>query len=573
MNRLLCLSCALALFLISLLPVLPARSQPLAVQNVTVVDVTDGTLRPNQTILINGSRIAAVGSADDVAVPEEAKTVDATGGYLIPGLWDMHVHTFNNNDPQPPNTWHFPLYLAHGVTGVRDMWVRPGEQAAQVHTWRQELEAGTFVGPRFGAIGTLVDGPPPIQKSDTVTTTVQAQAFVERLKTAHIDFVKVYNRLTPDAYRALVDAAHGAGLYVAGHVPAAISIADASEAEQRSVEHLDGVHYACSSKEDSLRARRVPLSYYLAQEFVDTHDPAQCAALYERLATNETWQVPTFTVFRPWTSQDLAVLADDEGLVYTPVDEATEWQGLRDFLTFAPPPVKQGMADLYALEQRIVREMHAAGVPLLAGTDIGNPYVYPGFSLVDEVKELVEAGLSPLAALQTATLNPARYLRRTDDLGTVETGKLADLVLLGANPLEDVDHLRRIRAVVVNGRLFTQEELERMKHEVLVNNYREALAQPQPLGVQPLEPKVLERFTGVYQQQEGDAEAEVMLQDGELRIRLDDWVDAVEPLGGALFRVRDSNVAYVFHTDAGGVVWGFEVNDGDRIATYRRADR
>lgn len=549
-----------------------ASAQPLAIQHVTVVDVTDGSLRPNQTVLLEGNRIAAIGTAGEMVIPSEAEIVDMAGGYVIPGLWDMHVHTFNNNDPQPPNTWTLPLYLANGVTGVRDMWVRPGEQAEQVRAWTRALDGGTFVGPRFGAIGTLVDGTPRIQQSDTVTTAAEARAFVAGLAEGGIDFVKVYSRLSPEAYHALVEAAHTAGLEVAGHGPNALSSFEVAAAGQRSIEHLTGVHETCSSQEDSLRAAGVQ-AFGAPALVVSTFDPAKCATLYERFAENETWQVPTIITNRVWNAEaSLDALRQDEGLLYTPMWEAAEWEWVGNFLTFSSEEDRAAYDDLYRLEQRIIGEMHAAGVPLLAGTDFGNPYIYPGFSLLDELAELVEAGLSPLAALQTATLNPARYLGRTDDLGTVEAGKLADLVLLDANPLEDIANVRQIRAVVMNGRLFTRDDLNRMKQDVLVKNYREALAQPVPLGVQPLDAEGLQRFAGTYGRVGREGKAEVTVEDGGLLVRFGNWTDVLEPIGGSLFRVTGSNVLYVFHPDVDGAVWGFEINDGGGVGMYRRAD-
>jgi len=559
----------LAALLTSLLIPGGAAAQSLAIQHVTVVNVTDGSHQPDQTVLIDGPRITAIGASDELAIPSGAEVVDGEGGFLIPGLWDMHVHTFNNNDPQPPNTWTFPLYLASGVTGVRDMWVKPGEQAEQVRTWQRQLEAGTFVGPRFGAIGTLVDGTPRIQKSDTVTTAAEARAFVAGLAEAGIDFVKVYSRLSPEAYHALVEAANEAGLDVAGHGPNALSSFEVAEAGQRSIEHLTGVHETCSSKEDSLRTAGVRASGSPGL-VVSTFNASKCATLYERFAASATWQVPTLITNRIWdATASLETLRLDEGGLYTPAWEAAEWEWVGGFLEFSSPEARAAYADLYALEQRMVGEMHAAGVPLLAGTDVGNPYIYPGFSLLDELAEFVEAGLSPLAALQTATLNPACYLGRTDELGTVEVGKLADLVLLDASPLDDIANVRRIRAVVANGRLYTHDELAALKADVLASHYREALALPPPLSAQPLD-DVARQLVGTYRREGRDSHAEVSIEGGSLRVHFGDWADPLESLGGTLFRVPGTSVHYIFHTDTDGLVWGFEVNDGDNVVMFRR---
>lgn len=561
----------LALLLLASGLATPANAQPLALRDVTVVDVTDGTLVPGRTVLIDGARIAAIGPADGLAVFPGATVVDAEGAFVIPGLWDMHVHTFNNNAPQPPNTWTLPLYLANGVTGVRDMWVKPGPQAEQVRAWQRELDAGSFMGPRFGAIGTLVDGTPPIQKSDTVSTAAEAAAFVATLAEGGIDFVKPYSRLSPEAYHGLVDAARTAGIEVAGHGPNALSTFEVADVGQRSIEHLTGVHETCSAQEDALRAEGVQ-AFDEPGRVVSTFDAAKCATLYARLAEREVWQVPTLITNRVWTGDArIDELRLDEGLLYTPTWEAAEWGWVEGFLAYTSADDRAAYEALYRMEQRIVGEMHAAGVPILAGTDFGNPYVYPGFSLLDELGELVEAGLSPLAALQAATLNPARYLHRTDDLGTVAEGRLADLVLLDANPLDDIEHVRQIRAVVMNGRLFTRDDLARMKQDVLVSHYREALAQPAPLGVKPLDEATAERLVGAYRDVDTGNEAEVALEGGELRVSFGDWVDALEPLGGSLFRVTGTNVLYLFQPGADGPARSFEINDGDGVMVFQRA--
>jgi len=563
----------LLLLLATLLPGGSATAQvePLVLHHVTVVDVTDGTLRPDQTVVVQGPRISGIGPSNEMALPPGATVVDAAGLYVIPGLWDMHVHTFNNNVTQPPNAWTFPLYLAHGVTGIRDMWVKPGKSADQVRTWRRELEEGSFVGPRFGDVGTLVDGTPPVQPgADTVVTPGAARTYVGELQAAGIDFVKVYSNLSPEVYDALVTAARDAGLYVAGHGPASLSSFDVAEAGQRSIEHLTGVHETCSSREDSLRSEGVG-PYDDPRAIVSTFDQEKCGRLYERFADRETWQVPTLITNRIWSANaSSALLLQDEGLVHTPVWEVAEWMWVKDFLANTSSEERKAFNDLYELEQSIVGAMHVAGVPLLAGTDFGNPYIYPGFSLLDELEEFEKAGLSPLAALQTATINPARYLQRTGDLGTVETGKLADLVLLDANPLEGTSNVRRIRAVVANGRLYTRAALDRMKRDLVSSNYREALEMPPPLDTRSVAVSTLQRFQGTYAREGRESTAEVALDEGRIRISFGDWVDQVEPIGGSTFRVAGSNVLYTFLTDSDGGVWGFEVNDGSTVVVYRR---
>lgn len=555
----------------------PSATPQIWITDVTVVDVRDGSLLPDRLVRIEGPRIVEIRAASDGvpptgAPPTEVAVVDGRGGYLIPGLWDMHVHVFNNNDAQPPNTWGFPLMLANGVTGVRDMWVKPGEASDQLAAWRRGLEDGTFVGPRFGAVGTLVDGDPPIQPgARIVTTAAEARAFVDEIRAAGIDFVKPYSHLSAEAYDALAHAADEAGLYLAGHGPDALTSRQVAESGQRSLEHLTGVHVSCSSIEDELRASEDELNYFMmGRVFVDTFDPDKCAELYRAFREHDTWQVPTLITNRIWElTADIESLRADEGLPYTPKWESAEWDWVEGLLAYSSPEERQGYAALYALERRIVGEMYEAGVPFLAGTDVGNPYIYPGFSLIDEIAEFVAAGLPPLAALQTATLNPARYLGRDDDLGTVTEGKLADLVLLDANPLDDVGNLSRVRAVFVNGRLFDHDTLQRMRIEVVEDHFLETLSLPVPLPAIATDPEALAALVGDYEFVEGDPLGEVTLVDGTLRVTFDDWVDELEWLGGSMFRVPGTSVYYVFLTDAEGEVWGFELNDGTEVLLYR----
>lgn len=552
-----------------------ADGQSLLLRDVTIVDVTDGSLRSEQSVRIEGGRIAEIALAGDLDVPAGATVVEASGKFLIPGLWDMHTHTFNNNAPQPPNTWTFPLFLANGVTGVRDMWVKPGEQSDLVRSWRREMANGTFLGPRFGAIGTLVDGTPPVQPgADTLRTAAEARAYVKRLHDANIDFVKIYSRLTPEVYSAIAEAATAAGMYIAGHGPVAMSSFEVADAGQRSIEHLTGLHATCSTDEDSLRAQDVGV-YTSPDRFISTFDEAKCARLYERLRSSETWQVPTLVTNRIW-AQDATLegLMQDEGILFVPMDEIAEWEWVSGFLEFTSPERRANFADLHELERRIVHAMNDAGVPLLAGTDFGNPYIYPGFSLHDELSEFVDAGLSPLEALQTATLNPARYLQRTDDLGTVDEGKLADLVLLDANPLVDITHARRISAVVLNGRLIQRDELDRMKNAVLADNYRKALAQPPGLVVQQPDVSELQRFVGTFLRHGKDGQAVVSVEGDVLRVDFGDWADVLESLGGTLFRVPGTTVTYVFHLSEaeGQPVWAFEIHEDGSVYTFHRGD-
>lgn len=477
---------SLVLPLLVFFPTVSALAQTvprsLALDQVTLVDVRDGTLRSAQTVLIRDDRISSIGASGTVAIPDEARVIDARGGFLIPGLWDMHVHLFNQITRRPPNLWYLPLFVANGVIGVREMWAKTAD-ATTLAEWRRRIRAGTLVGPRIGAAGALVDGPVAWwPTADRVATALEARRFVREADRAGLDFVKVYSNLGREAYVAAVDEARRVGLPVAGHIPLVMSAAEAASARQRSNEHLHQIREACSAGERTILEERTRLysgPFTTAQDDslwerhegmrAESYDPDACTAVSRQLAAAPMWQVPTLINERGYFLGASADFEHDPRLRFVPAEERRIWQEGLGGHGVEIATTSQGDSDekarRWAATQVVVRALALNGVPFLAGTDLGGPLLYPGFSLHDELALLVEAGLSPLQALQAATLNPARYLEATDSLGTVQAGKLADLVLLDANPLEDITHTQQIRAVVLRGRYLDREALDTLLAE------------------------------------------------------------------------------------------------------------
>jgi imidazolonepropionase-like amidohydrolase len=454
---------------------------PLVFMHVTVIDATGAPPQPDMTVVITGDRIAEIGLTQHVRIPDEAHVVDATGKFLIPGLWDMHVH-WNLTD-------FLPLFIANGVTGVRLMWGMPLH-----HTWRQDIERGTLLGPRMSIASPIVDGPNPIWPgSMVVRNAAEGRQAVTQLQQAGAEFIKVYSLLPRDAYFAIADEARQQGLPFAGHVPYAVSAAEAAEAGQHSIEHLTGILEACSTREEEVRRERVEAFMRrapgqrlpnparlrpLLRMMLETFSPEKATALFARLKHHQTWQCPTLTVLRSSAFLDDPTFRNDPRLKYMPAQIRTQWEPATDFRFQARTEDDFALARLvYQKQVELVGMMHRAGVEVLAGTDVLNPYCFPGFSLHDELELLVQAGLTPLEALQAATRNPARFLGKETAWGTVEQGKMADVVLLDANPLENIRHTRAIRAVVLNGRLLDRPTLDALLAQA------EAAAQvaPEPL--------------------------------------------------------------------------------------------
>ena len=429
-----------------------------AITNVTVIDTVSGALRPNVTVVVTGERITEVGPAVRVRVPGNAERVDGRGKFLIPGLWDMHFHWYDAET--------LPLWIANGITGARVMWGFPVH-----HQWRDEIGAGRQMGPRLVIGSSIIDGPSPVLgRMASVRTAEDARRAVAKAKADGADFVKVYQKLSREAYFAIADESTRLEIPFVGHLPTSITIADAARAGQRSLEHDATLRGSSSGESGVARALEIAFRDTPARQptnpdlrpflrmAVDTFSPAQAVALAQELNRNKTYVCPTLTLFRAmWMVADEG-FRKDARLKYLPA-------GLRErFQAFVDEPRTTDDVELwrqfYERHRESIRLMHEGRVPILAGTDGGEPYSFPAFGIHDELRLLVDAGLTPLEALQTATLNPARFFGRESELGTVAVGKLGDLVLLDANPINAITNTTKINAVVANGRLFRRADLD-----------------------------------------------------------------------------------------------------------------
>jgi len=415
-------------------------------EHATVIDGTGAPARKDVTVAIGGGRILSIDptAGQSVKPAANARVIDATGQFLIPGLWDMHFHL----DPLGSS---LRTLAASGITGIREMYSRI--PIATLGAWRSRPE-----NPRIAAAGFL-DG--PLMRTSELTPDAfavgnadEARLAVNLLKASGADFLKVYNSLPREAYFAIAQESKRLGIPFAGHVPEAISPAEASEAGQHSQEHLLNILLACSTREEELRAQRIllmndpaispvdralELGFPNPQDLFQSYDDAKAAALFKTFVKNGTWQTPTLALLQSFVADR---------------DRARRTVYMQDL----SPEVFDGwMARIQALLDRykkLVRDMHRAGVEFLAGTDTGpNNPVPVGTGLHDELELLVESGFTPMEALQTATRNPARYFGTLKDLGTIEAGKLADMVLLYANPLDDIRNTRKISLVILRGRI------------------------------------------------------------------------------------------------------------------------
>lgn len=431
-----------------------AGAGELAITDVRIVDVEHGRAGAPRTVLVRDGRVVAVSEA--LRAEPDREVLDGSGAWLVPGYVDAHVHLFNNASRRAPNDWAFALFLAHGVTGVREMAALPAD-LAQVERWNAAIDARGLLAPRVLATALLSGG----------ATREGIHARVEQSADSGAAFVKVFSDSGIERWRALRDAARTRSLRVVGHAPAATSLLDAVRAGLATNEHLMQAYEACSAHEDEWLASRAKLDGEALSALRDAQedavlasfDAARCARVARALARARAVQVPT------------AVLVATEARTFTgpPRDDAL-WPLLRSdeqarWLKYLAPEYRGD----HRLAQRrnaaslaIVGAFARAGVPLLAGSDAPMPRVYPGDSLHEELALFVQAGMSPAAALRSATIEPARAFGVDADLGTIAVGKRADFVLLDADPLRDIRATRRIRAVVLGGRVLGRAELDAM---------------------------------------------------------------------------------------------------------------
>jgi imidazolonepropionase-like amidohydrolase len=431
----------------------PALGQDkLAIVNVTIIDATDHPPRAHSTVIVQGDKIAAITRASD-RPPKGAKVIDGTGKFLIPGLWNNDLHGPAYGDAKEA----LLSLVSYGVTTVRDM----GAPLDDIVRLRAATASGELTGPRLFIAGPLMEGPVPVQMGLIVDlfSEMQARDEMRILEEHHVDYVEIDTSLTPELYSAIADQARRRHLPLVGHIPATVSAWDIVKAGQADVEHLGGrylnVLVSCSSDEA-----------YFNRVIGQTYNDLLTALKEKRPATEPQFKADfderLLSSFDEGKAQRLFDLYAKSGVAQTPTLDVlkTLWETNKDDHKLNERDVEFGRK-IFAKDLEVVGQMRRAGVPILAGTD--GPYPQGGETLHSELELLVEAGLTPLQALQAATRDAAAAMAVSKELGTVQVGKTADLVLLDADPLKDISNTRKINAVILRGRLFSKHELASMR--------------------------------------------------------------------------------------------------------------
>lgn len=439
--------CSIAMLAVPLAAGVPARAEPRTViRNVEIVDVVAGEVGPVSDVVIEDGKIVAISPAGDAAVGENDSVVDGAGRCLMPGLFDCHVHYVS------PDTYG-PLMIAHGVTFVRDM----GGDTAQVLMVRDQLNRGEMLGPEMIVTGAIIDGDPPVWPfSEACDTADEGRAAVKKLADAGVDQIKLYSKLNREAYLAAAEAAKERGLKPVGHVPLSMSLDEVIAAGQASVEHLDGFDeliMRCAGEE--VGDGRDYRDNFKRWDAYPRADQEKLREAYARMKAAGTVICPTMVVMRGIGSIG-EIKADDPRMAFVPGFLKGMW-GRESYQYMAP-----GARRVVPQMQAVVAELHQAGVKLVCGTDLANPYVFAGASVHEELALFQAAGVPTADVLRTATVNAAELCGVADRLGTVAVGKAASLVLVRANPFEDVRNARLIDGVWVRGKYFDRAALDQL---------------------------------------------------------------------------------------------------------------
>lgn len=440
-----------------------ASATALVIDDVTVIDVRNGSAVPHQTIVVTGNRITFAGPTGVAPVVDSARRIAGSGKYLIPGLWDSHIHTLSLS-PQ----LHFPLMLANGVTSARDMgdgcsWSANLDCIADSRAWSGRIAAGTLLAPRLVATASYhveVLGDEDDAREATVIER-SSSAVVAALKARGDRLVKLQldEHVDPVVFQALVRQANAQGMRIAGHLPFSVDLLDSNVGTIDSIEHDTGLLPQCSNGFQTFDGRNRSKAALLAQA-----DERRCDAVLSMLAQRGTAYVPSHVAS---TGQDWHLLQGghtrDERVNYVVAPQRWLWRlYARLAVAGTDDEHRPVIAAYHRASQGLTNRAQARGVRVMAGSDSMDPYVTHGFGLHDELEQLVQAGLTPAQALRSATWQPAQHFGLDRDFGTVETGKVADLILLNRNPLEDIRHAKEIDLVVFDGKVYDRKALDGM---------------------------------------------------------------------------------------------------------------
>lgn len=462
-------------FLVSCQPKEAVFENSLCIQNISTIDPIDG-LKENQTVVIKDGKIHKIADSASLSLSEKNNIIDGTGKYLIPGLWDAHVHFAYIEEIAP---LMFDMFLSAGITSVRDT----GGKVDFVKSWKDKALAKPTTAPRVMMAGPLLDGELNVydgsdashpELSVGLSSVEDVISQIENLVTKDVDLLKAYEMLTPEQFKKVAELAKANGIKVTGHVPLSMDVISAANAGLNSMEHLRNLELSCAANSDELLVERQKMladgssmaggklrtSIHTAQRenALKNYDEIKANEVLDVLKEKDVWQIPTLALNTFLSNKYFADPEYQKSYLQLPDSIAKHWKNrsnvLKDF------PMSEVFSAQVDFNLRMVKKVYEKGIPLMAGTDTPIAYLTPGLSLHKELEALVNNGIPPLEVLKTATYNPAKYFNIEDELGSIKENMWADLVILNTNPLENIQNTRDIDTVIKEGQVYVSEDMK-----------------------------------------------------------------------------------------------------------------
>lgn len=452
----------------------PAKYDTVFIKSIEVIDVLSGNTLKNRDVLLKDNIIVGIDTSGVLQPSSKSLIINGKHKFLIPGLWDMHTHSVKYSE-----SLHHPLYIANGITGIRDMsgqldrkdsyWAGSNERLF----WNDELSQNKIVAPRYVLQSSYqMDGAPAVPEGFPEFFKLQHIEDVDSLlsfyKNEKVDFIKVYHQIPAKIYKQLALRAPEYGMHLAGHKPIFVSLEDAILLGQKSFEHGRLFLTETFPGADSLRTSANWQLFYSKSKasMLRAYNPEMASRLMMLMRAHNSYWTPTLTTLKFEAYAHDSKFTNNPNIKYIPYV-------IRKFLWGSDVNAnrtrnlavegKNMSRDIYNLAKKQVKMANEIGVPIMVGTDVNDSYVFAGFSLHDELEDLTKSGLSNLQAIQSATIVPAKFVGEDRKYGTIETGKIADLVILNKNPLEKINNSREIFGVIVNGIYYDQTKIEELK--------------------------------------------------------------------------------------------------------------
>lgn len=432
----------------------------LVIENGNIIDIVTGAIE-KQTIYINDGRIVKLSNPDNSKAFKSEIVLDGTDKFILPGFWDNHVHFRGGDSLIQANKDFLKLFIMNGITTVRDAG---GDLTSSVMEWKQQLESKELVGPTIFSAGPKIDGKNATWAGSLVVETeddiIVALDSLEALK---VDFVKLYDsRISGDMYLKTIQEATKRGLLTSGHMPFTVELDEALDSGIGAIEHLYYILKGCSSDENAITEaiKNGEYGFWASMEkLVATYQDSTAKKTFSSLKEHNAYVVPTLHIGNVLSYLDEVNHEDDAYLKLMHLGLIKTYEGRISSSLNSSEEARQNRKDLNAFFQTLAKSLSDANVNLLAGSDSGafNSYAYPGISLHGELEAMANAGISNLKALQNSAYNGAHFLKKESDYGTIEVGKISDLVMLNSNPLEDIKSTRDINFVIKGNEVFNPE--------------------------------------------------------------------------------------------------------------------